>query len=243
MLALAGGHDAAIGEDDVGFEQVIDRQAVLARQIAGAAAKRESGDACRRDDPEGNGETECMRRMIDVAGCAATFDANGLRRRVHAHALHHRQIDHQPVVAAAEARAVVTAATNREQQALVASEVDGRDDVGHVDAARDQTRPLVDHAVVQGACSVVVGIARLNQSSAKILLKRCNRLFGHGGLREVRRSSTGMYRSGDIVAQTRQVARAKPLSVASLRARSDARRSSSTTGCSRQKRHQRVFTA
>ena len=33
MLALAGGDETAIGEHDVGFEQVVDRQAVLAREI------------------------------------------------------------------------------------------------------------------------------------------------------------------------------------------------------------------
>ena len=67
MLALAGGHDAAIGKDDVGFEQVVDRQPVLAREIAGSAAKRQAGDARRRDDAEGNGEAEGMSRVIDVA--------------------------------------------------------------------------------------------------------------------------------------------------------------------------------
>ena len=76
----------------------------------------------------------------------------------------------------------MTAAANGEQQALVAGEVHRRDHVRHVDASRDQARPLVDHAVVERARGIVVGIARLNQSSAKILLKRCNPLFSHGAL-------------------------------------------------------------
>ena len=175
-------HDAAIGEDHVGLEQVVDRETERARQVTSAATKRQSSGARRRDNAGWDGETEGMRCVIDIAGRAAGLDTNGPSRRIHAHALHHRKIDHESVVATAEARAVVTAATNRQQHAIVASEVHGRDDISHVDAARDKTRTLVDHAVVQRACSIVVGIARLNQSSAKILLKRGNHLFGHGHL-------------------------------------------------------------
>ena len=157
MLVLAGRHEPAVGEDDVGFEQVVDRQTVLARQIPSAAAERQAGDAGRRDDAEGHGEAERVRRVIDVAGRAAGFDAHGAARGIHAHALHHRQVDDQPVVAAAEPGAVVAAAADGEQQALLAGEVHGGDDVGDVDAARDEPRPLVDHAVVEGARGVVVG--------------------------------------------------------------------------------------
>ena len=60
---------------------------------------------------------------------------------------------------AAEAGAVVAAAADGEEQAVVAAEVHRRDDVGDVDAARDQPRPLVDHAVVERARRVVVGVA------------------------------------------------------------------------------------
>ena len=42
---------------------------------------------------------------------------------------------------------------------LLAPEVHRRDDVGDVGAARDQQRPLVDHAVVERARLVVVGVA------------------------------------------------------------------------------------
>ncbi len=38
----------AVGEHDVGRDQVVDRQPVLARQVADAAAEREPADAGRR---------------------------------------------------------------------------------------------------------------------------------------------------------------------------------------------------
>ena len=87
-------------------------------EVPGAAAERESGDAGGRDDAEGNRQAEGVRGVIDVARRAAGIDAHGAVRGIHAHALHHRQVDDQAVVAAAEARAVVAAAADREQQAL-----------------------------------------------------------------------------------------------------------------------------
>src|SRR3546814_6002037 len=43
---------AAVREYDVGFEQVVDREAVLASEIPGAAAEREAGDPCGGNDAE-----------------------------------------------------------------------------------------------------------------------------------------------------------------------------------------------
>ena len=41
----AGGDEAAVGQHHVGFEQVVDRQAALAREVAEPAAEREPADA------------------------------------------------------------------------------------------------------------------------------------------------------------------------------------------------------
>ncbi len=49
----------------------------------------------------------------------------------------------------------------------VAAEIDRRDHVGDVGAARDQARPLVDHAVVELARLVVAGVPRLDDSPRK----------------------------------------------------------------------------
>ena len=43
------------------------------------------------------------------------------------------------------------------EQIVLAPEIHRRDDVGDVGAARDQRRPLVDHAVVERARLIVVG--------------------------------------------------------------------------------------
>ena len=115
MLALAGRDETAVGQDDVRFEQVVDRQAVLAREVPGAPAEGQARDAGGRDDAKGHGQAERVGGVIDVARRAASIDPNRSARRIDAHALHHRQVDHQTVVAAAEARAVVAAAADRDR--------------------------------------------------------------------------------------------------------------------------------
>jgi hypothetical protein len=45
VLCLAGGDHATVGEDEVGGEQVVDRESVLACQVAGTAAERQAGNA------------------------------------------------------------------------------------------------------------------------------------------------------------------------------------------------------
>jgi hypothetical protein len=47
MLTPACGDESSIGEHDIGLEQVINRQAVLAGQITRAATEREPADARR----------------------------------------------------------------------------------------------------------------------------------------------------------------------------------------------------
>ena len=78
---LARGDEAAVGQHHVGFEQVVDRQAVLARQVAGAAAEGEARDAGGRDDAEGHRQPERVRGVIDVARGAAGLDPDRAVRR------------------------------------------------------------------------------------------------------------------------------------------------------------------
>jgi hypothetical protein len=108
--------------------------------------------------------------MIDVAGRAASINPNGSACRIYAHAFHIREVDHQAVIATAKAWAIVAASTDGDKQAVVAAEVHRGDDVGNVHAARNQARPLVNHAVVKSADIIVVSITWTDESSAKALL-------------------------------------------------------------------------
>ncbi len=166
VLVRAGRHEPPVGQHDVGLEQVVDGQAALAGQVAEAAAEREPADAGGGDDAAGRGEAEGVGGVVDVAPGAAAADARGPGGRIDPDALHRREVDDEPVVAGAEAGAVVAAAADGEEQAVFAGEVDGGDDVGGVGAAGDQGRALVDHGVVDRARLVVARIAGLDEAAA-----------------------------------------------------------------------------
>ena len=108
--------------------------------------------------------------MIDIARRASSIDTHGAVRRIDAHAPHHGEVDHQPVVATAQAWAIVAAATDGDQQALAAAEAHRGDDVGDVHAARDQAWPLVDHAIVKRTGGIVVNVTWTDDVSAEAWL-------------------------------------------------------------------------
>ena len=60
VLLLAGGDEAAVGEHDIGLEQIVDGQAIFARQIAVPAAQRQAGDAGGGNDARRHGQPEGM---------------------------------------------------------------------------------------------------------------------------------------------------------------------------------------
>ena len=86
--------------------------------------------------------------MVDRSLGAAAFGADGAGVRIDPDAVHQGQVQHEAVVADPQARAVVAAAAHGQQQVVVAGEVDGGHHIGDIRAAGDQTRVLVDHAVV-----------------------------------------------------------------------------------------------
>jgi hypothetical protein len=67
VLVRGGGHEPAVGRDELDREQVVDRQAVLAREPADAAAERQPGDPGVRDLAAGDGEAVRLRLAVEVA--------------------------------------------------------------------------------------------------------------------------------------------------------------------------------
>ena len=143
VLALAGRDKTAIGQDHIGLEQVVDREAILAREVAGAAAQGEAqrrrwSRRCQRGRPartrgwRDRRRPTCSRRRPErfaspdprARSSSSTGRSPARRRRT------------------AEAGAIVTAAANREQQDPARGRNYCGDDVGNVDAAGNQSRPL-----------------------------------------------------------------------------------------------------
>ena len=176
--------ELAVGGDDVDREQVVDRQAVLAAQMTDAAVERQTGDARGRDDPARHGEPEELRLPVAVAPGRAALRPHRLRRRVDVDAAHLRQVDDEAAVVHRVAGDVVTAALDREEQVLLAGEVDGVDDVRGPGALHDQRRPAVDQPVPDRAGIVVALIARPQDRSPNPFHKCSSRFRVNGHVSE-----------------------------------------------------------
>ena len=165
----------AVGQHHVHVEQVVDGEAAGAREVADAAAEGEAADAGGGDDAAGGRQAEGVGGVVDVAPGAAALDAHGAVRRIDADALHRDEVDHQAVVADAEAGAVVPAAADGDEEAVLAGEVDGGDHVGDVRAAGDQRGLAVDHRVVDLAGGVVARVVRADKGTPEARTQRLER--------------------------------------------------------------------
>ncbi len=178
VLLGAGCNEAAIGEYHVDAEQVVNRQAQCTREVADASAQRQptnaggGNKATRRSQPEG------MRGMVHVAPGAATFHTSGTCSRIDANPLHVREVDHQAVVAGAQAGAIVPATTDSQCQLVVARKIDRSDHIGDIHAAGDQRGLLVDHGIIDLASLRIVSIAGTKQRTTQVCCKPLDsRLF------------------------------------------------------------------
>jgi hypothetical protein len=62
--------------------------------------------------------------------------------------VHLRQIDDEAIIVYRIARDIVTTATDRQEQIVIACEVHGGDDIGRTAALHDQRRSPVDEAIL-----------------------------------------------------------------------------------------------
>ena len=99
----------AVGEDHVGADQAVDRQAEAPRQVAEAAAEREPADAGRRDDPRRRRAAVLGRRPVDLTPGAAAADADGVGVGIDHDLGDAGEVDDHAVVDDAEPAAVVSA--------------------------------------------------------------------------------------------------------------------------------------
>ena len=175
MLVGIGGDEAAVGQDHVHLEQIVDGEAIAARQVAQPAAEGDPADAGGGDDAVRQRQPEGIGGVVEVAQFRPALDAGGAGRRIDADAIHQAQVEDHPVVAGAQARAVVPAAADGEEQAPLAGEVDGGDHVGNVGGADDERGVAVDHPVVDLARLVVARVARADEFAARAGRERGHR--------------------------------------------------------------------
>ena len=131
------------------------------------AAEREPAHACCGHDAAGDREAVSVCGGVDLAPRAAAADPHGPGVCVHSDVAQERQVDDDAVVAGSQASPVVAAAADGERKAAVPGERDHAGDLLDVRARGDQCGPLVDHAVVDLAGLVVLGVVAADQASPK----------------------------------------------------------------------------
>ena len=96
------------------------------------------------------GELEGGRLVVEVTPLRATLDVGGPGLRIDVDGAHAGHVEQQAVVAERVAGDIVSAALDRQEQAVLAGEVDRADDVGDAGRLDDQAGVLVDHPVPDG---------------------------------------------------------------------------------------------
>ena len=137
------------------------------RQPADPAAQRQAGNPRLRDGAEGHSHAVDVGLAIELAEQDPRLGANALRPRIDVNALHAGEVDDHAAVAHRAAADVVSAASNRHEQAVLAREPHGRDDVGQPGAAGDHAGIFVDAGIPDPACDVVLRVAGANDGAAE----------------------------------------------------------------------------
>ena len=160
----AGGEHLAVGGDDLGGEQVVDRHAVAAHQPALTAAERQAGDAGGGDHAAGRGQPVEPGGPVVVAPGTPALRPRPCALAVDPDALHRREVDHQAAVGDGASRPRCGRRRGRRSRGSCSrAELDGVDDVGGGVAAGDERRALVDQPVVDPAGLLVARLARSEQ--------------------------------------------------------------------------------
>src|SRR5262245_14695779 len=158
----------AIGQYDIGREEIIDTQPKFASEMPDSTAKSQSADASGRNDSAWRCEAEYMRCVIDVSPGASAPDNDRARFRIDTCIFYRAEVDDQSVVADSQAPRVMSAAADRHEQIVLSSEVHGGNDVRHVRTTGNQPRLFVDHSVVHLTSFIVILVTRFDQSATKV---------------------------------------------------------------------------
>ena len=160
VLALVGADDAPVRGHDRCGEQVVERQAVDADQVADAAAEREPRDARVAEGAARRRQTVPLAHRVEVLPERAAAARRRPCVRIDIDLADQAEVDDQASVADAVARDAVSTAANGDGQLRLGGVTHGGGDVGHVEGTGDERRVAVDHAVERHPRRVVAGVCR-----------------------------------------------------------------------------------
>ncbi len=159
MLGIHG-QQPSIGGDDLGGQQVVDRQAEAPDQVADAAAQGDAADADRPGVAEADRQAVFRGCRGHLAGGEPGLGPCRPPLDVDVQLAHVAQVDHDSAVADPVAGVRVTATAHGERQAGLAGELDRPLDIGCIGDPHDERRMAVDAADEDSPRRVVAGVAR-----------------------------------------------------------------------------------
>ena len=151
--------DAPVGGDDLGTDQVVDRQAVATDEVPDASSRGDAADPDRRGVAEADDEPVRQHRGSDLAGGEAGAGPQAAATDVEVDALEVAQVDDDPAIGRAVAGGRMPAAANGQLGADLGGVANDPRDVLCARDADDRPGPEVDAAHHDGAELVVVGVA------------------------------------------------------------------------------------
>ena len=147
LLGLAGANESTVGGHELDSGHVVDRQPEVALETANSPTERQPGDAGMADDANRADQPVCLGRDIELAEVGTTVRSGGPGPGVDLDAAHRRQVDHEPVIRAAEAGCAVAAGLDRDHQVVVSREADCRGDFLGGRRPNDGRRPPIVNRV------------------------------------------------------------------------------------------------
>ena len=160
--------ELAIGGHDLGGQQAVDREALLADEVPHAAAERDPSDPDRtrvaEPDPQAvrvGGVRELERRQAGLRPRRAPLGVDLDRAQI-------GEIDHDPAVGHALADHAVAAAAHGELEPRLARERDYAGDVHLVGDPNDDRGMEIEPAIEDGARLVVLGVVGSDHPTADI---------------------------------------------------------------------------
>ena len=175
--------ELAVRRDDLRGQQAVDREAVLADEVAHAASERDPPDPHRTRVAEPDPQTVSVGRGGELERGQARLRPRRALLGVHVDRAQFREVDHDPAVGHALSDHAVAAALHGELEPGLARERDHAGDVHLVGDPDDHRGVQVEPAVEDGAGPVVLGVVGSDHRPPHVGPELGDRDAGRGGHR------------------------------------------------------------
>ena len=173
ILGFTGLNNRPVRGDDLGGDHVVAGKSVRAHQPTQTTAEGETANSGRGDCAAGSSKTMSGGRGIEITPVCAALGAGRAGNGIDHNISHASEIDHERAIRDGETCGVMSSAADRDTETGGRCVLDRGDNIGGVEAVRNEGGTLIDHAVPDRSRLVVTRIAVGHDLTAKCL-DRCD---------------------------------------------------------------------